>query len=44
MNLDLWERCKGYVEYALALEINEHQVFFKCGHGRYWYLGDRALP
>ena len=44
MNLDPWERCEGYAECTLALKLNEHQVLFYCGHGRYWYLGDRVLP
>ena len=26
------------------MELNSHQVLFECGHGRYWYLGDRVLP
>ena len=28
----------------MALELNECQVLFECGHGRYWYLRDRVLP
>ena len=26
-----------------AQELNGPQVLFDCGHGRYWYLGDRVL-
>ena len=44
MGLDPWVGCKGYVEYAWALELNECQVLFECGHGRYWYLGNWGLP
>jgi len=44
MNLGPWEGCKGYVECMLALELNERQVWFECGNGRYWYLGDWVLP
>ena len=33
-----------HVECAWALELNECQVLFECGHGRYWYLGDWVLP
>ena len=36
--------CEEYVECAQALELNGYQVLFECGHGRYWYLGDRVLP
>ena len=31
------------MECERALELNSHQVLFDCGHGRYWYLGDRVL-
>ena len=24
--------------------MNGYQVLFECGHGKYWYLGDRVLP
>ena len=24
--------------------MNGRQVLFECGHGKYWYLGDRVLP
>ena len=44
MNLDPWERCEGYAECTLALVLNECQVLFECGLGRYWNLGDRVLP
>ena len=40
MDLNPWVGCEGYAECALALELNGRQVLFKCGHGRYWYLGD----
>ena len=36
--------CEGYAECERALELNGHQVFFECGHGRYWYSDDRVLP
>lgn len=44
MDLNPWAGCERYVEYERALELNGHQMLFKCGHGRYWYLGDRVLP
>ena len=44
MNLNSWAGCEGYVECERALELNGHQVLIECGHGKYWYLGDRALP
>lgn len=44
MNLNPWAGCEGYAECTLALELNDRQVLFECGHGRYWYLGDRVLP
>ena len=44
MNLDPWERYEGYAECTLALVLNECQVLFECGLGRYWNLGDRVLP
>ncbi|KAK9997391.1 hypothetical protein SO802_022077 [Lithocarpus litseifolius] len=44
MNLNPWAGCKGYVECKWALELNGSQVLFECGHGKYWYLGDRVLP
>ena len=44
MYLDPWTRCEGYAECEQVLELNGCQVLFECGHGRYWYLGDRVLP
>ena len=44
MNLNPWARCEGYAECERALELNGRQVLFECGHGKYWYLGDRVLP
>ena len=44
MDLYPWVGCEGYVECEQALELNGSQVLFECGHGRYWYLGDRVLP
>ena len=38
-----WLGCEEHAECAWAQELNDHQVLFECGHGRYWYLGDRAL-
>ncbi|KAL0007990.1 hypothetical protein SO802_009492 [Lithocarpus litseifolius] len=29
--------------WCMARELNGRQVLFECGHGRYWYLGDRVL-
>ena len=26
------------------MELNGRQVLFKCGHGRYRYVGDQVLP
>ncbi|KAK9997227.1 hypothetical protein SO802_021913 [Lithocarpus litseifolius] len=42
MSLDPWVGCEGYVECERALELNGCQALFECGHGRYWYLGDRV--
>ena len=28
----------------MGLELNGRQVLFECGHGKYWYLGDRVSP
>ena len=44
MDLNPWARCERYVECERALELNGRQILFKCGHGKYWYLGDRVLP
>ena len=44
MNLNPWDGCKGYSECERALELNSCQVLFECGHGKYWYLGNRVLP
>ncbi|KAK9991047.1 hypothetical protein SO802_026032 [Lithocarpus litseifolius] len=44
MDLDPWVGCEGYTKCERALELNAHQVLFECGHGRYWYHGDRVLP
>ena len=44
MDLNPWVGCEGYAECERALELNGRQVLFECGHGRYWYLGDRVLP
>ena len=44
MKLNPWAGCDGYVECEQALELNSCQVLFECGHGKYWYLGDRVLP
>ncbi|KAL0001464.1 hypothetical protein SO802_015245 [Lithocarpus litseifolius] len=44
MKLDPWARCEGYAECEQALELNGCQALFECGHGRYWYIGDRVLP
>ncbi|KAL0004606.1 hypothetical protein SO802_012167, partial [Lithocarpus litseifolius] len=38
-----WLGCEEHVMCAWAQELNSRQVLFKCGHGRYWYLGDRVL-
>ena len=43
MNLNPWAGCEGYAECERALELNDCQVLFECGHGKYWYLGDRVL-
>ena len=43
MSLDPWLGCEEYVECEWALELNGCQVLFECGHGRYWYLGNRVL-
>ena len=40
MTLNPWAGCEGYTEYERALELNGSQILFKCGHGKYWYLGD----
>ena len=44
MFLNPWLRCKEHDECVWARELNEHQVLFECGQGRYWYLGDQVLP
>ncbi|KAL0001380.1 hypothetical protein SO802_015161 [Lithocarpus litseifolius] len=44
MSLNPWAGCKGYAKCERTLELNGDQILFKCGHGRYWYLGDRVLP
>ena len=44
MCLNPWVRCEEYDGCERALELNSRQVLFECGHGRYWYLGDRVLP
>ena len=44
MNLNPWVGCEGYAKCERALELNGCQVLFECGHGKYWYLGDRVLP
>ncbi|KAK9991396.1 hypothetical protein SO802_026381, partial [Lithocarpus litseifolius] len=44
MNLNPWVGCEGYAECERALELNDRQVLIECGHGKYWYLGDRVLP
>ena len=44
MSLNPWVGYEEYVECEWALEFNSHQVLFKCGHGRYWYLGNWVLP
>ncbi|KAL4598829.1 hypothetical protein ACB092_11G085000 [Castanea dentata] len=44
MSLDPWARCEVYVECECALDLNGYQTLFECGHGRYWYLGNRVLP
>ena len=44
MNLNPWAGCEGYAKCEQALELNGRQVLFECGHGKYWYLGDRVLP
>ena len=44
MYLDPWTRCERYAECEQVLELNGCQVLFECGHGRYWFLGDRVLP
>ena len=43
MSLDPWFECEEHAECEWAQELNGHQVLFECGHGRYWYLGDRML-
>ena len=43
MSLNPWLGCEEHVKCAWAQELNGHQVLFECGHGRYWYLGDRVL-
>ena len=43
MSLNPWVGCEEYDECVRALELNSRQVLFECGHGRYWYLGDRVL-
>ena len=44
MSLNPCARSEGYAECKWGLELNGRQVLFECGHGRYWYLGDRVLP
>ena len=44
MCLNLWVGCEEHAKCEQALELNGYQVLFECGHGRYWYLGDRVLP
>ena len=44
MTLNPWARCEAYAKCERALELNGRQILFKCGHGKYWYLGDRVLP
>ena len=43
MLLNPWVGCEEYAECEQALAPNGRQVLFKCGHGRYWYLGDWVL-
>ena len=43
MSLNPWLGCEEHVECAWAQELNGHQLYFKSGHGRYWYLGDWVL-
>ncbi|KAL0004483.1 hypothetical protein SO802_012044 [Lithocarpus litseifolius] len=42
-SLDPWLGCEEYAECEWAQEMNGHQILFECGHGRYWYLGDRVF-
>ena len=44
IDLNPWARCEAYAKCERALELNGRQILFKCGHGKYWYLGDRVLP
>ena len=39
MSLDPWVGCEEYDECERALELNNYQALFECGHGRHWYLG-----
>ena len=41
MKLNPWAGCEEYAKCERALELNSCQ---ECGHGKYWYLGVRALP
>ena len=43
MSLNPLLGCEEHHECAWAQELNGHQALFECGHGRYWYLGDRVL-
>ena len=43
MSLNPWLGCEEQDEWAWAQELNDRQVLFECGHGRYWYLGDRVM-
>ena len=43
MSLNPWLGCEKHAECAWAQELNDHQVLFECGHGRYWYIGDWVL-
>ena len=44
MSLDPWLGCEEHAECAWAQELNGYQVLFECGHGRFWFLGDRVRP
>ena len=44
MKLNPWDGCEGYTECERTLELNSRQVLFECGHGKYWYFGDRVRP
>ncbi|KAL0001954.1 hypothetical protein SO802_015735 [Lithocarpus litseifolius] len=43
-SLNPWAGCDGYTECEQSMGLNRCQALFECGHGRYWYLGDRVLP